>query len=176
MSLAELEGRVRDSSSPHVVLTGGEPMLAPQLAELSDICRAAEKTITVETAGTVDRSIECDLMAISPKLKNSVPDDVAWKTRHEETRHQPAVIRSLLQRYRSILKFVVDTEADVSEVVNYLREFPEVTADQVWLMPQARTSQELAAKSDDVRIAAEKQGFQFSPRLHIERFGSRRGV
>ena len=176
MTLSVLEKRVHDSDAPHVVLTGGEPMLAPQLAELTDICRDAGRQITVETAGTVDRSVECDLMAISPKMRNSVPDDDGWKIRHEETRHQPAVIRSLLRRYNSILKFVIDTEADVTEVVEYLKQFPEADADQVWLMPQARTRQELAEKSDYVRCAAEGHGFQFSPRLHIERFDNIRGV
>lgn len=176
MSLEEVAARVHTSLAPHVVLTGGEPMLAPQLTELSEACRAAEKVITIETAGTVDRSVECDLMAISPKLKNSTPADHAWSVRHEETRHQPAVIRSLFLRYNAILKFVIDQQSDVLEVADYLLEFPEIAADQVWLMPQARTQPELAAKRDWVRQAAEQHGYRFSSRLHIERFGNQRGV
>ena len=176
ISLNELEQAVRSSKSPHVVLTGGEPMLAPQLTELTDICRAADKVITIETAGTVDRSVECDLMAVSPKMKNSTPDDAVWSTRHEETRLQPAVIRSLFRRYHSVLKFVIDTQGDVDEVLEYLKDFPEITDDRVWLMPQARTREELNEKSDWVRRAAESCGFQFSSRLHVEKFGNMRGV
>lgn len=176
VSLDELAKQIQASTAPHVVLTGGEPMLAPQLTELSEICRAADKVITIETAGTVDRSVECDLMAISPKMQNSTPDDVAWSKRHEETRHQPAVIRSLLTRYNAILKFVIDQTADVDDVATYLKEFPEHSAQQVWLMPQARTQQELADKSDWVKAAAEAQGFRFSSRLHVEKFGDVRGV
>ena len=151
-------------------------MLAPQLTELSEICRDADKVITIETAGTVDRSVECDLMAISPKMKNSTPNDKAWSKRHEETRHQPAVIRSLLKRYNAILKFVIDHDVDVDEVTTYLKEFPEVTGDNVWLMPQAKTQQELADKSDWVQTAAKHNGFRFSSRLHVEKFGDVRGV
>jgi 7-carboxy-7-deazaguanine synthase len=176
ISLDELAAKVKASSAPHVVLTGGEPMLAPQLTELSEICRAAGKVITIETAGTVDRSVECDLMAISPKMKNSTPDDQTWSVRHEETRHQPAVIRSLLKRYNAILKFVIDHDVDVDEVAAYLEEFPEVARDSVWLMPQAKTQQELADKRDWVRQAAEAHGYRFSSRLHVEKFGNIRGV
>jgi len=175
-SLEELTATVQAAAAEHVVLTGGEPMLAAQLTELTEICRAAKRTITIETAGTVDRSVECDLMAISPKRPNSAPDDPPWRIRHEQTRHQPAVVRSLLERYDCILKFVIDKDADVADVCRYLEEFPEATADRVWLMPQARTQEELKAKTAWVKAAAESNGFRFSPRLHVEQFGDARGV
>lgn len=176
LSLDQLAQQIRASKAEHVVITGGEPMLAPQLTELSEICRAADRIITIETAGTVDRSVECDLMAISPKMSNSTPDDPAWSVRHEETRHQPAVIESLFRRYNSILKFVIDTKQDVDEVETYLSRFPTVPKHKVWLMPQATTREELQAKGPMVRAAAEAHGFQYSPRLHVEKFGNMRGV
>ena len=176
VSLEDLAEQINASNAPHVVLTGGEPMLAPQLSELTDICRAASKLITIETAGTVDRSVECNLMAISPKMHNSTPDDPVWSIRHEESRHQPAVIRSLFDRYNCILKFVIDVNADVAEVVEYLGEFPQIDANHVWLMPQARTREELSEKADWVQAAAEAHGFQYSSRLHVEKFGNMRGV
>ena len=176
MLLEQLAERIEASTAPHVVLTGGEPMLAPQLAELSDICRVARRTITIETAGTVDRSVECDLMSISPKMANSTPNDVVWSVRHEDTRYQPAVIQSLFDRYNSILKFVIDMPADVTDVVRYLQDFPDISSEKVWLMPQARTREELRQKSDWVRDAAAEHEFQYSSRLHVERFGSMRGV
>jgi 7-carboxy-7-deazaguanine synthase len=176
MTLDDIARHIQASFAPHVVITGGEPMLAPQLTELTDLCRSAKKVITIETAGTVDRSVECDLMAISPKMKNSVPDDPVWSARHKETRHQPAVIRSLFHRYQAILKFVIDTEEDVLEVQTYLADFPEIAPRNVWLMPQARSREELDSKSDMVRMAAERLGFLFSTRLHIQKFGNIRGV
>lgn len=151
-------------------------MLAPQLTELTEICRSANKVITIETAGTVDRSVECDLAAISPKLANSTPDDPSWQKRHEETRYQPAVIQSLFNRYPAILKFVIDTPEDVDEVVEYLKPLDFVDDQNVWLMPQARRRTELQAKTAFVKSAAEKHGFQFSNRLHIELHDNQRGV
>ena len=74
-SLEKLAAAIQAAAAEHVVITGGEPMLAAQLTELTEICRDARRTITIETAGTVDRSVECDLMAISPKRPNSAPDD-----------------------------------------------------------------------------------------------------
>lgn len=175
-TLDRLATTVNAADAEHVVITGGEPMLAAQLTELTEICRDAGRTITIETAGTVDRSVECDLLAISPKRPNSTPDDSQWHTRHEQTRHQPAVVQSLLDRYNSILKFVIDRETDVTDVCRYLEEFPDVESDQVWLMPQARTREELSSQTAWVRAAAEAHCFRFSPRLHVERFGDARGV
>ena len=175
-SLDELQTAVEKSAIEHVVITGGEPMLAPQLTELTEICRTAGRIITVETAGTVDRSVECDLMAISPKRSNSAPDDPKWRIRHEQTRHQPAVVSSLLNRYQSILKFVIDTESDIEDVQTYLNNIPDATADLVWLMPQARTQEELRERCPWIEAAAQRYGFHYSPRLHVERFGNVRGV
>ena len=175
-TLDELSDAVYGSSARHVVVTGGEPMLAAQLTELTEVCRDADKVITIETAGTVDRSVECDLMAVSPKRPNSVPADPGWRVRHEETRHQPAIIRSLLSRYECILKFVINHQRDVGDVLDYLQEFPEVNPEQVWLMPQARDADELQLRSDWVGEAAHRHAFQFSSRLQIERFGNVRGV
>ncbi len=57
----------------HVVVTGGEPMIAPEIADLTAKLREAKLHITIETAGTSYKRVECDLMSISPKLKNSTP-------------------------------------------------------------------------------------------------------
>lgn len=176
MSVPELLQSVAASSARDVVLTGGEPMLSEELAELTQGIRRLGRRITVETAGTVDQPVTCDLMAISPKLSNSVPVDAVWSSRHERTRHQPDVVRALCRRYDAILKFVIDHPDDVAEVGRYLMEFPAMSAGQVWLMPQARDAHELADKSDWIRKMAEASGYRFSPRLHIERFGNRRGV
>ena len=174
--LGALTETVKDSAAKHVVITGGEPMLAAQLTELTEICRDSNRIITIETAGTVDRSVECDLMAISPKRPNSAPEDSQWRMRHEQTRHQPAVVRALLDRYDCVLKFVIDRKADVVDVCRYLDKFPEVVDEQVWLMPQARTQEELSSQADWVRAVAKSNGFQFSSRLHVEQFGDTRGV
>src|SRR6185503_14863937 len=44
----------------HVVVTGGEPMIEPEIVELTKGLREAGLHITIETAGTVYVSVECD--------------------------------------------------------------------------------------------------------------------
>lgn len=175
-SLSQLTETVKASAAADVVLTGGEPMLVAEMAELSRICQQLGRRVTIETAGTVDLDVACDLMAISPKLRNSIPIDAVWRSRHDRTRHQPEVLRSLFARYNAILKFVIETPEDLSEVHLYRDEFPELRSQQIWLMPQARDREQLAEKSSWLRQAALDHGFQFSSRLHIELYGNRRAT
>jgi len=62
-----------DEPAAHVVLTGGEPMLAKEVESLCEQLNERGFHITIETAGTLDRQLSCDLMSISPKLSNSTP-------------------------------------------------------------------------------------------------------
>src|ERR1035437_2514581 len=93
----------------HVVVTGGEPMIASGIVELSEKFRALGLHITFEAAGTVFAPVACDLMSISPKLANSTPDGV-FHARHDQLRLQPEILRRLTQEYDYQLKFVVAQE------------------------------------------------------------------
>ncbi len=105
----------------HVVLTGGEPLLPKEATHLCQSLRAAGFHLTIETAGTIDRTVECDLMSISPKLRSSVPDATKhprWSQRHNERRMPLSVMRSLIQRSKDHqLKFVVDSPSDYDELL-----------------------------------------------------------
>ena len=82
---------------PHVVLTGGEPLLQPGIVPLAHALRDKGRIVTIETAGTVFRPVEVDLMSISPKLSNSTPHVVnRWVDRHERDRDRPEVLRRLI--------------------------------------------------------------------------------
>ena len=74
------------------------------------------------------------------------------------------------------LKFVVDRPTDIDEIVEYLKQFPEVPSENVWLMPQGISQTELAGKANWLSPASEQLGFQFCPRRHIEMFGNVRGT
>lgn len=160
----------------HMVLTGGEPLLVPELVPLSLELKRAGWTVTVETAGTVFRPVAADLMSISPKLTNSIPSGIDWEQRHDQRRHRPKVIRELVQRYDTQFKFVIDTPTDIHEVERYLEEFPEVTGEQVYLMPQGIEMSQLALKLDWIQEQAQTRGWRVSRRLHIELFGNTRGT
>src|SRR5437763_11381974 len=123
----------------HVVITGGEPMLFAELIPLTQRLRVAGLHITIETAGTLYLPVECDLMSISPKLASSTPPPERagrWAARHEATRDRPEVVRQLIRDYNYQLKFVIDARADLTEVNNWLNEFPEADRRRVLLMPQ----------------------------------------
>jgi len=175
-TLESLLDEVRSAECQHVVITGGEPMLVPDLAPLTQQIAELGRTITIETAGTVDLPVTAHLMSISPKLANSVPDDPAWSERHNRGRHQPEVIRRLTTDYDYQLKFVIDAPDDIADVDEYLVEFPHITADRVYLMAQAREPEELRVKSEWLDPLAEEKGWRVSPRLHIELFGNTRGT
>ena len=116
----------------HVVLTGGEPMIAKDIRPLAAALRATDRHITIETAATIaPEGIACDLASLSPKLLNSAPDPIehaAWRKKHEATRWQPAVVREWIDRYPYQFKFVVAQPEDVDELEHMLaalqREIP----------------------------------------------------
>ncbi len=168
--------QIANYDSTHVVLTGGEPMLVPDLVELAERLAGQGKFLTIETAGTVDLPVTAHLMSVSPKLRNSTPNGDEWAMRHDQRRHVPAVIRRLIRDYDYQLKFVIDVPGDVADVEQWLEEFPEVSPERVYLMPQATTTEALRDKTEWVRKDAVERGWQFSPRLHVELFGAKRGV
>ena len=129
LSVEEILDQVLAWDCQHVVLTGGEPLLFTEQIPICQQLHGAGRHITVETAGTLHLPIHCDLMSISPKRANSTPPiDRAgnWTARHERTRHQPAVIRRLIDRYEYQFKFVIDRPEDVADVREYLTEFPTI--------------------------------------------------
>ena len=76
LAVEEIVGRAILLDNRHVVLTGGEPMIQSETVMLTELLAERKYTVTVETAGTVYLPIKCDLMSISPKLSNSIPEGV----------------------------------------------------------------------------------------------------
>ncbi len=181
VAVDELVRQVRAFEIEHVVLTGGEPFLQPDCVSLCEQLLAAKHFVTIETAGTVFRPAPASLMSISPKLANSSPSRVAsieavrWQTRHEQSRSQPEVIARLIAATDYQFKFVIDVPTDLAEITAYLAAWPQVPGERVWLMPQARTREELAARSDWLEAEAARLGYRFSSRWQIAQFGNQRG-
>ena len=180
MSVAEILRKVSDWDCRHIVLTGGEPMIAPDLPALAAALRKAGKHITIETAATVvPTGIACNLASLSPKLSNSTPPperDPAWAKKHEASRLQPSVISDWIRNYAFQLKFVVSTEQDISEIKNLLSLLPPAPFHQILLMPEGIDFQTLAEKAGWLVEVCKREGFRFCPRLHIELFGHTRGT
>lgn len=170
-------------SDEHVVITGGEPLLQRDVVPLTEALAAEGRFVTIETAGTVDRPVQAGLMSISPKLANSTPRYVAgdaplarWRARHDLLRDNAVVVSSLVAKYAYQLKFVVDEPADLAEIEQYLKGFPQVPVERVWLMPQAISAAALERQTAWLKPAAAERGYRFTSRLHIELFGNTRGT
>ena len=180
MSVEEIQKKVLGWNCRHIVLTGGEPMIAPELPELAAALKKAGKHITIETAATVPPAgIACDLASLSPKLSNSTPPpekDPAWAKKHEETRLRPEVIAEWVKNYDFQLKFVVSSAKDLAEIKDLLSHLPPVPLDRVLLMPEGTESETLSSRAPWLVEVCKREGFRFCPRLQIELFGHTRGT
>lgn len=161
-------------SAKHVVLTGGEPMIAPGIADLAVRYRQMGMHITVETAGTVFTQLPCDLMSISPKLRNSTPEG-AFRAQHERLRLQPEILRRLIAAYEYQLKFVVANEGDINEI-RQLVDHLGAPAGKVILMPEGTAEDVLQSRGAWVAELCKQHGYRFSPRLHVHLYGNQRGT
>ena len=162
------------AAARHVVLTGGEPMIAPEIVALSERLRAIGRHITIETAGTVFQPVACDLMSISPKLSNSTPAG-SWGPRHEKSRIQLDVLAQLIAKYEYQLKFVIAGPDDLEEVWELVDDLNADRA-RVMLMPEGVARDVLRERALWLAEIAKQEGVRFSPRLHVELWGDRRGV
>ena len=72
LPIPEIVNRIVHWPCRYVVITGGEPMVNPELPDLSKALKERNKHITIETAGIkFVAGLSCDLMSVSPKLSNS---------------------------------------------------------------------------------------------------------
>lgn len=180
-SVAEIVAEIERHPARHVVLTGGEPMIAKEMRELAAAIRAGGRHITIETAATVaPDGIACDLASLSPKLRNSTPDVAkagAWSERHEATRWNSAAVAAWLRDYDYQLKFVVASPEDVAEVESLLAQLPSPPPrHKVLLMPEGISAETLRARTTWLVGLCKDRGYRFAPRLHIEWFGNKRGT
>ncbi|MEI8227730.1 MAG: 7-carboxy-7-deazaguanine synthase QueE, partial [Planctomycetota bacterium] len=149
-SVAEVAAAVASLGRHHAVITGGEPLLLRDVAELCHTLRGQGMHITIETAGTVFLDAPADLVSISPKLTSSAPPADTpgnWAARHEEDRRRDDVILALMAGGNYQLKFVIDSPEDLAEAVAWIDDLesarPEgVDRSRVLFMPQGRGREE----------------------------------
>lgn len=176
--VAEVESH---PAARHVVLTGGEPMIAKDIATLAAEIRRGGRHITIETAATVaPDGIACDLASLSPKLLNSAPDPLehgAWRKKHEATRWQPDAVREWVDHYPYQFKFVIARPEDVEELEHMLAALNrEIPRHKVLLMPEATSLEQMRSRATWLGELCKARGYRYAHRLHIELYGHRRGT
>jgi 7-carboxy-7-deazaguanine synthase len=174
LTLSQIVMEVQAHNARHVVITGGEPMIAPDIIPLTERLRAVGLHITIETAGTVFEPVACDLMSISPKLSNSTPGG-EWAARHERVRGQIKPLLELMARYAYQLKFVIEKPGDMAEV-HTLLDAVGADRERTILMPEGTDRDVLRERGVWLAEICKQEGFRFSPRLHVELWGNQRGV
>jgi len=178
MSVATIVDAVTQYPARHAVVTGGEPMIAPGIVELTEGIRRLGMHVTVETAGTVYTPVACDLMSISPKLANSTPrerEGGKWAAQHERLRYQPEVLRKLMADYDHQLKCVVASPDDMAEIAKILED-TRADRSRVVLVAEGITSDVIRERASWLIGICKREGFRYSPRLHIDLWGNQRGV
>jgi organic radical activating enzyme len=171
MDLDGVETALTGQPARNLVLTGGEPLLqqaavAPLLASL----RAQGFRVEVETNSTVlpvpEFAAEVDQWNVSPKLANS-GDPERLRLRDEPLRWFAACERAWF-------KFVVASVGDLDEV-DSLRATYGIPPSRVYLMPEARTADDVRNRAAWLVPAAIENGYRVSPRLHVLLWGDERG-
>jgi 7-carboxy-7-deazaguanine synthase len=178
MTVEQILAAVQLHPARHAVVTGGEPMIAPAIVELTEGIRQLGHHVTIETAGTVYQAVACDLMSISPKLANSTPQEREggkWSAQHDRLRYQPDVLKRLMSEYEYQLKYVVASPEDIVEIAKMLEDI-QADRSRVVLMPEGITPEALRQRAPWLTEICKREGFRYSPRLHIDLWGDRRGV
>lgn len=164
----------------HVVLTGGEPLIHEESADLLDRLSELGYHTTVETNGTIYRDAAIDLASISPKLESSTPTperdpagDGEWEERHEERRIDVDALSRLVDSYDSQLKFVVTGRDDLAEIealLDRIRSSADtgIQRGDVLLMPEGTTREQLDERRHEVAELALEHGYRYTPRLHVD--------
>nr|WP_321410700.1 7-carboxy-7-deazaguanine synthase QueE [uncultured Carboxylicivirga sp.] len=184
-------------SVKHVVVTGGEPLL--QKKPLAVLCQKIKEElnlhITIESNGTLfDSEVAqwVDLFSISPKLRNSEPNaeklasynlkDAGPFKFHAEKRRNIGALQSYInicnQSDKELqLKFVIGKPEDYKEIQSeYLDQLADYHSNDILLMPLGATREEIAKSAPMVLEMSIANGWRYSPRVHIELFGSKSGV
>ena len=169
----------------HLIMTGGEPLLAWQrlYVELFEHPRMQDlKNVTFETNTTQklhdtlkDYLNNQDRITVtwscSPKLSVS---GEPWDT---------AIKPEIASDYASVkdsdlyLKFVVADRTDIDEAGRAVNEYRSAGVDcPVYLMPLGGRSEEYNLNVQEVANICMEKGWRFTPRLHISLFGNAWGT
>jgi organic radical activating enzyme len=169
----------------HLIMTGGEPLLAWQrlYVELFKHPRMADlKNVTFETNTT--QLLHDDLLNY---LDNQDRIQVTWscspKLSVSGESWESAIKPDVAKQYSTVtdsnlyLKFVVATEKDFDEVTKAVDAYRDAGVEcPVYLMPLGGRSEEYVLNVKEVAEACMERGWRFTPRLHISLFGNAWGT
>ena len=182
VTINDLLDKVCSYPARHVVISGGEPMIAKGIEEFTHLLKESGKHITIETAGTISpNGIQCDLASLSPKLSDSTPKEgdinKEWIDRHESKRLDYDILSEWVNSYNFQLKFVVSKEEEIKEIQNVISRIEgKILPEKVLLMPEGVAPDTLRSRYDLLIDLCKENGYRLCHRLHIDLFGNTPGT
>jgi 7-carboxy-7-deazaguanine synthase len=180
VSVDEIVRRVAAHEAKHVVVTGGEPMIMPDVVSLCDALKSRGHHVTIETAATLFKPVKLDLASLSPKLSNSTPWDREggrFAEAHERQRINVSAIQQFIDNAPEFqLKFVVSDQRDMGEIDELLAQLKNWSPAEVLLMPEGTTVEALSTRAGWISDICKRTGYRYCPRLHVELYGNTRGT
>ena len=182
VTINDLLEKVCSYPARHVVISGGEPMIAKGIKDFTRLLKESGKHITIETAGTIaPNGIQCDLASLSPKLSDSTPKEgdinKEWIDRHESKRLDYDILSEWVNLYNFQLKFVVSKEEEIKEIQNVISRIEgKILPEKVLLMPEGVDPDTLRSRYDLLIDLCKENGYRLCHRLHIDLFGNTPGT
>jgi 7-carboxy-7-deazaguanine synthase len=160
----------------HIVVTGGEPLIWPEVTEFTRKLKDVGYNVTIETNATIQRKVYCDLVSMSPKLAHSKPSSQlsAVAENHERNRLNIDVINYFMKHHDYQIKFVVESEKDFFEIEDILTRISNYDETKILIMPLASSRRQLnKVQKKLVRLCVEK-GYRYANRLQLQIWGARK--
>ena len=178
----------KNGNDVHLVITGGEPLLGWQRAysELLNHDRMKDlKNLTFETNGT--QELHKDFAhflydwTLNPRHgkrgKTALTFSVSAKLSASGEKWEEAIRPDIVMSYADIghtyLKFVVETDEHIQDAIRATAEYRAAGfTGSIYLMPQGGVVQPYDANKLRIANICVEQGWNYSPRLHVDLWGN----
>jgi 7-carboxy-7-deazaguanine synthase len=172
----------------HLVITGGEPLLGWQRAYaelLSHPGMADLKNITFETNGT--QELHADFRhflldwTLNPRLGKKGPSALTFSVSAKlsasgekwEEAIRPDIVMSYADIGHTYLKFVVETDEHIADAIRATDEYRRAGfTGVIYLMPQGGVVKPYDENKLRIANICVAQGWNYSPRLHVDLWGN----
>jgi organic radical activating enzyme len=152
-----------------VVITGGEPLLQQhRLTWLTDMCRASNRRVEIETNGTIAPRPSL----IHPNVRFNVSVKLAHSGVPEARRIRPWAIQTLARTGTARWKFVVRDSTDLDEIAGLEEAF---TLAPIWVMCEGTKATTVLGRMQAIADDVLQRGWNLTPRLHTLLWGDARG-
>ena len=174
-----------------IILTGGAPTMHPALCnELTHYCHEHGLVLTIETEGShyVETDYPIDLISLSPKFSNSIPEkgietpkgkvvDSRFIKMHNRFRLNEEAMRQMIAFHEDYhYKPVWNGTEDNLDEIEAFRIRMGIPKEKTWLMPAGGSRKSVMKAYPTTLEMCIKMGYNFTPRPHIVAYDDKRKV